>query len=265
MFKNLNKNINFIKEILSIKFKALNEYKINFHSANIVTFFYYGFFIISFLVLKKNFSEIFYWDLSEFVFFITFSQMFYLLHIGFFRKLPRILINGDFNEYLIRPINPVINYSFSTASVDPIMTFFLYIIIFIIGFIWLIPFYFNKFIISLIFGFLIGFLTSSCYFFIDSIAFYLKEIRYIKYVYDRTNNYFNSNPIIFFQNNKIFPIFIFLGNSFYGCFTTLYYFNDISFIDYFLLIFCGFILTLFFFYLGNLNWKYGIKKYEGYN
>lgn len=94
--------------------------------------------------------------------------------------------------------------------------------------------------------------------------FFLKEIRFFKYAYDYSNNFFNSYPITFFENSSIYNIFIILGNSFYGVFITEYYFGYISFTKLISLISIAFILTIIFTILGLILWKYGLKRYEAF-
>lgn len=266
MFNNLNKNFNFIKEISIIKLKSINEYRSNLYLNLLANLGYTITLFATYFILQSNFENIFYWNIYEFVFFFLFLEIFLFIFVPWFRYLYKYLLSGDFNQFLIKPINPFLNYAFTANKFFDMLAAILYVFYIIIFMIFFIPeFYPLKFIIVVLFGIIGGSMYASINCLFDSLGFFMKNNRQLKSTYFSSTNFFSSYPSSFFKNSNLYYIIIFMANTYYASWTTDYYFNYISLSEFLILFIPCFLIITICIISSYFLWKFGLKKYEGYN
>lgn len=259
------KNLDFIKEISIIQIKSIKEYKTNLYLGLIANITFSTLIFITFSILKNNFGAIFYWSYKEFILFFLFLEIFLFIFAIWFNQLPKVLLRGEFNNYLLRPINPFINYAFSNVRYFNLLIAILYIILLMLYLIFIIPkFYFLKFLITFLFAIFGGIFYSSIHCFIDSMSFYLKKTDNIKSNYHVLNEFYSRYPISFFKQSKLNYLGLIAAGSYYASFTTDFYFGyiNITQLFYYFLILILLIITLSI--SSYFLWKNGIKNYEAY-
>lgn len=119
--------VNYIYETLKLKTKIAFEYKSNFYSFLILQPFWilmqvmFIYFLISYNVIKD-------WTLTEYLIFFIFVNYFITAIEAMFviwrNSLKNIIKHGEMNDYLFRPINPIIVYLFDFGSVGMLRFFF---------------------------------------------------------------------------------------------------------------------------------------------
>jgi len=256
---------NFIKEISIIKFKAINQYKFNIYSNFLTNFGYVATLFLSFHILKSNFSNLFYWNMYEYLFFFLLLETGLFIFTPWFRYLYRYLLTGEFNNCLLRPINPFINYTFSSNKYFDFINAIFYIMLLIIYIFFILPnLNILKFTITFIFFIIGGVMNTSTYCLIDSLGFFMKNNRQIKSTYFKASDVASRYPASFFKNSNIFYIIIFLANTYFAIWTTDFYFSYINFQELIILFIPCFIVIFISIISSILLWKFGIEKYEAF-
>jgi len=261
----LYKYFNFVKEISIIKFKAINQYKFNIYSNFLTNFGYVATLFFSYYILKSNFSSLFYWNIYEYLLFFLFLEIGIFMFGVWFRYLYKYLLTGEFNNFLLRPINPFINYAFSSNKYFDFINAIFYFILLIIYVLFILP---NlnplRFIITFIFFITGGIMYMSVYCLIDSLGFFMKNNRQIKSTYFTSGDIASRYPASFFKKSNVFYIIIFIANTYFAMWTTDFYFKYITLNELVILFIPCFIITIISIILSIFLWRFGIKKYEAF-
>lgn len=263
------RNLDYIRVNFFIVFKKMLEYKSNFFFFAIEHIIYIASLSISFNIFFSQFFEIISWQLEDYILF--FVLMDWISAIGgiFFWRWPflnQLITKGDFNIFLVRPINVFWGYFFSNLNsgllvytiINPIIHLFILIYFFDIQI-------YNIFLGILIWVavFVCQVLVSEC---VHSFEFLKKGSSISIYRLTDTINYGYANQ---------YPFQLFNGVKYKGFFLI---FTPMFFIGSLLIpILRGYpiwnielqltiLFALFVICLGVLvfNWKYGLKRYEAF-
>jgi len=261
-----NRNLIFIVESFRIGLKAMREYKINLYFGLLTHFFFTSVTFLSLFVVVPNLTS-FDLNISQLFFLVIYGQCFAMFG-ALFRyggaKLGSILLDGQMNVFLTKPINIFLQYLFFGNPYYVCILLIIDICLMLFS-----GFYFgfiNDFFVFLsalfvsFFGAIFYVLVHK---FFESFTFFSKEISFIKQVYNNVERVFHQFPFLMFDNYLKFLGF-FVGFSVYGIVPVLWIFGllDLSiFIFYFLLMI--FFIVVFSFSI-FLLWHYGLKRYEAF-
>ena len=274
MQKEYNTNSTFIKSLDYIKcqmilsFKSLREYKANFFLGifSTIMFTLIGFVFV--FAIETAFRDILDWSFKEYFFFIIIHGFTVLWSAMFWfdLNLDKHILSGSINAYLTKPINPFIQYLFSVSHIflaageliyTPMLIYFLIFVY--------IDYTFVILLKLALFVFLNIIFYISVYRMLESIAFFFKNSKVFFKFYNSYSNTFDRYPAIIFNQSKFLYFFVFLSvNAYSGTFATEILFNNISSQFYWLLIKILFSLSMICIFILILNWKIGLKKYEGF-
>ena len=261
----MKKELSYINENFKIMLKSLIEYKSNFYSSFLEQLFYYVSLGILLFVLYDNFASLVGWKLEQFIFYMVLYD-FVLVFVNLFfwgKDLVFDIPSGDLSQYINKPINPLIAYIFSRLSAETIFQVIISLVFFV-----LLSLYFNiffhTFIISVVILLMVSLLFLLFKIAFTSFAFY--GIGFTKYLYRIENNFFfimQQYPTPFFMKTKLarvlmFYPFFFIGSLLIPLLSETQIWNicfQLSIIS---------ILMIVFLFIGLINWKQGLKKYEAY-
>ncbi len=260
------RSLDYFKTNLVLTCKALFEYKANFYVSIFEQFWYYITYFVFFVVVSDNFSSVVNWSFADF---LLFALIIDFIHVGFGLffwnfDLQSSIVRGDLNSNIIRPINPLVSYSFfrlSKGAIFFIISNFLVFPIFILYF----GYEFHNIFLSFIIGLLIyldlifmGMFVVSISFFSFGLADFLGEVVGAG-IHQISKNY----PFQFFERTA-FKV-VLLGIPLF--FTSSLLMPLLKGVDVWnmklqlMILFC----TLIFFLMGSLlSWHYGLKKYEAF-
>ncbi|MCA9460102.1 MAG: ABC-2 family transporter protein [Nanoarchaeota archaeon] len=260
------RNLDYIKENLYILKKRTIEYKTNTYISLFEQFWYYLIYFLFFYVLAENFSLVVSWNLGDF---IIFALLIDFIHVfaGLFmwkEKFHLTMLNGNLNNYLIRPIKPKLAYYYSNLSVGALIFMLTNIIVF--------PFviyYFkielNNLFLSFIIFLLILLVYILSYFFSRSINFFSFGLAsFFETIREIGNITIGKNyPFSFFE--KFNFNFLLLGFPiFFTSSLLIPLLRSYEIIHFEFQIKVLFSLIFFFATSGYLLWHYGLKKYEAF-
>ena len=237
--------------------KENKEYKINFWSffiLDIMVILTYMIFYFIFSDIVKSFTD---WNNFDFIFyFILLSIISKIKHIFGTKYLSYQIIHGYLNSFLTKPLNTFFFISIHSISGASITIF---IFIFSIPiFLFFYQFRFLVFLFLLIFSCLIDLMFNN---FLWSFAFFTKN-DFIQRIFVRLQwNIETPTPKIF---NGVFPFnFFLLFPSIIGSFWCV----EILKGNFYVLEYLPWAILLFFvFCFGTyINWKIGLKRYEGFS
>lgn len=263
----LKRNMEYIKEMLIIKFKTLIEYKTNLVMAFINNLFRIFTQSIFLFVIAINFNDFINWSFKEYLFFIIISNLIYRYFglLFFTTILKRYLISGNLNISLIRPINSFLQYLLRFIPIQAIFPATIYLIALIIYLV-----YYFEYSIIINFFMLIPFLFIGGIFsiliirYLESFAFFIKESSFLLKSYNSTSTIFQIHPAKIFDGSKIKFISLMIPNVYFGFYATQFLFGHITNI-YLMVLFLSLIIFNILFGFGIfINWHYGLKKYEAF-
>ncbi|MCA9459380.1 MAG: ABC-2 family transporter protein [Nanoarchaeota archaeon] len=260
------RNFNYIKTSFYILWKRTTEYKLNTYVALFDQFWYYLTQVLFFYVLFSNFSSIINWKLDDYILFGLIVDLIYVftglfIWNGIFQN---ILVRGDLNNHLIRPINPVISYHFSSLSVGALVFIITNILIFpFLLFFFKIKLY-NLFLAFLILILLLLVFTLS-YFFVRSINFFSFGLSSVFTLIFESGNYniAKKYPFGFFEKLD-YNFFLLALPLFFTSSLLIPILKSYEIIHFELQIIFLFSLIFFFGIGGYLMWYYGLKNYEAF-
>ena len=266
-YDNLTKfqtNINFIKECLIISLRKIVEYKVQFYSGVISSISFLFISIFSLLVFRENFGFL-NLNLNVILFFVLFYQLIISIFLIFYRgsksSLFILLVRGDINNYLTKPIVVLVQFIFKNIKIRWLINSIFYFIVILI-FLYFQDLSFSKF-------FLIFFLSLIiCYFFIvsmlfvDSLSFYCNMTPFLNFFME-ANLGMGRFPPIFFDKFE-YKNFLFLLPLSLVVFPTLYYFDLIGSNYLFWILIICLILSIILTFLTLVVWKKGLKRYEAF-
>ena len=196
---------------------------------------------------------------------MLFLEFFLFLAYPWFRRLSDVLLSGNFNMFLLRPVNTFVHYMFSMAEIGTIIVAFVYLLLLLLYLIFLIPtFNLLLLVITFFFSFLGCIFYASFNCFADSLAFFIKQNNFIRSTHFKINNAFAQYPAVFFENTPIKTFGMFIATSYFSAYATNFYFGYISFEELkilFLILIC---MIFVLFSLSFLLWKSGLEKYEAF-
>lgn len=257
-------NLLYIKERVIQGLLETKEYKSNFYIGllshltftSVLTF-------STYIVL--NFSSSINLSLLEIIFLMLYAQVM-AMFFGLFRwgnKLNQELVTGKINVYLMKPKNTFFQYLLNSIpyfSIPLPIIDFLLLMVFSLSFS---LFDFSKLLSTFIISIPGGIMYVLFFRFFDSMAFFMKNNKFLVKNYYVIERGYYQFPLIIFDGflNKLGLV---VGHSVFGILPVLYYFDKIDnniILEMYIVIFPVIILLL----IGIIiNWKIGLKKYEAY-
>ena len=263
----LRKNVkDYILEAIKVEFKVLKEYKMNIYMGILTSISYIISQIIVLFTINNYFNDLLGWELKEYLGFLIFTNTFSTLAGIFYynRILKNILLTGEMNMYLLRPIPNFIMYKMSTSIFFMFIEFLIEIICLIVFLI-----YYSNFINFLNFILIILFVSCGVLFeifvgnIIDSLAFFIKSNEFIISLHSQFRHTYYRFPASMFRG-ILFTISLFISVTYVGIFAISFLFGNMEYSLFFK--FFSLLIFLVIFCIGVLclQWHFGLKKYEAY-
>jgi ABC-type uncharacterized transport system permease subunit len=246
----------FTKVIIALK--ENKEYKANLWNALITN-------VVSFLVILLFFSalspllgEILGWTFRDYILYISMLLLLGKVHMVFTLKfLQRVLLNGDFNTILLKPVNSFFYFSTQfkgvvlvTFSIFLLINLFLIFLYYNFSFIFLFYFLFSIIYVPLFFSFFI------------STAFFMKENSMFVNIPRQLNNRIKEFTPRSFENYSFgFLLYILPSGASAFILIEILRGNFIYSNIILKIIFPSFLLIVLGIYV---MWKIGLKKYEAF-
>lgn len=197
----MRKNIEFIKVNFYLLIKKLTEYKSNLYSSLIAESFYYTTMIFFFMILYNNFGNVISWSRLDFVLYFLINSFIFSINGIFLWKMELwyYIKEGILNNFLSRPINTFIFFTFYSMSVPAlVMSFFSLISITLLVLIFKVKLY-NLFLSCLVI-LLVSFFNFSIYNFFQSLDFIkLKLSDLVIFPYNYINGTLEDYPAPFWE------------------------------------------------------------------
>lgn len=261
-------SLDYIRENLRIVYRLSLEYKVNFWTSIFEHNFYVAIFVVFFHIFYQNFADIINWRLEDFVLMVLLIDMIIVISYIFVGGKPlfAMMQRGQLNNYLTKPKNVFKQYFFHNLSSNYCINFISNLIVYS-----LIIYFYNIKLYNLVLGFFIFLLLCvlflSFFVFWGSLDFYFK--RFGEAVYQGTIRHFihllpKTYPIQFFSDFKYKNILLF-SPSFFVSFLLVPVLRNDSISNLSFKIFIIIILIVFFNFITFLNWKFGLKRYEGFD
>lgn len=260
------RNIDYIRINFFIMWKNLTEYKTNFYSSFVAELFYLSVMFIFYYVLSDNFASAIPWKTSDFfVYIILTSVMTTLSGLLLWKNtLFYVLKKGDLNSYLIRPINPNIFFVFSKIAPQAFVMLFIDSLLFVIGVVCFNIVLYNV-VLSLFCFILVIILHIVFNFWIFSLDMLKMGISSTTFpIVDKLDNMIEQYPAPFFEKSN---------GKFLGLFVPIFFISSLviplirgydTMFSIKLQILILIVLICSFFVGIVINWKYGLKRYEGF-
>lgn len=261
------RNLFFAKEFLVIHFKTLKEYKTNIYLGLLSHLTFMIIISFTFFVLKQQFSEIFYWNLEEFILYLILMELFLFFFHPWFRGLKSDLLTGQFNGYLTKPVSIFLNQSLSNLKLDTVIIGLGYVLL-LFGYFTYIVQDLNviRALITVLFSFIGGILLMSVRCTINSLAFFMKENGFLSEIYfGNFTNVFSYYPVSFFKESSIKYLGLIVAVIYYATIPTDFYFGYIGYSELFNYGILLFVMISILALSSFILWKKGLEKYEGYN
>lgn len=247
----------FIKQYL----KRLLEYKGDFIAGMLGVFLTQGLTILFISIIFKQIPDINGWTFQEIAFIYGFSLIpkgiDHLLFDNLWSVGQRLVRKGDFDRYLIRPIDPLFHVMIETFEVDAFGEFFTGVALLTVSCtainwtIWKII----LFILSIPFATLI---YTSLKIITASLAFWMKQSGAIMYIFYMFND-FSKYPITIFNRPIRFTISYIIPFAFTAFYPASYFLKNQNIIfNLGGLIFISIIM----FFLSKVLWRKGLSIYE---
>ena len=262
----MSRELNYIKTGMFLTWKKMLEYKANTYSAILAQIIYFVSQFLVLFVISSNFGDVIGWSFLDFVFYLLLFDFVETI-AGFFiwgrSDLKSMIVKGELNCYINRPLNKFICFNASIFSAGGTIMLFI-TSIFLVFFI----LFFNVELYNILFGIFIAFLiiifhivlrkfVESINFFNFGVSYFLRETVY------RSQRIFTNYPAKFFQGGFFRIIFMIIPLFFVSSLLLpvlrnkeVWNLNLQIFILVSLIIVFGFGIFIF--------WKFGLKKYEAY-
>ncbi|TBX05611.1 ABC transporter permease [Clostridium perfringens] len=217
--------------------------------------------IIIFIIFKQipNLNG---WNMEEIIFIYGFSQIprgIDHLFTDNLWSLSDILKQGDFDKYLIRPINPLFNLLSNKFQPDALGEIFIGITLIVISSNYLnISWEIIKIIIFIIAIVSSTVIYTSIKLLFSSFSFWIKDsFSLLQFIYTLSD--FAKYPITIYSKYIQYIISIIIPFAFTSFFPACYFLNKI---DNILILLLSIIVSIIFGMLAYLTWNIGIKHYE---
>jgi len=261
----MNKNFLIFLTGIFLRFKQIREYSINLYLGILSNLTFMTILIFSYSILKVKFSEIFYWSWTEYIFFMFLLEIFLFLFAVWFTSFRSVLLSGELNTYLTKPVNTILYYVIRHMKIWQFTVGICYLVLFIIYLMFFIPeINISRFLISIIFSIFGGILLLFISSFNEFISFFFKDNRFVKDPFFTMSMTYSYYPFSFFNGNFIKLLGFLMPLSFYAVISTDYYFGYINFLELLNYFYILLGLIVFFSLSSYFLWKIGIKKYEAY-
>ena len=122
-----------------------------------------------------------------------------------------------------------------------------------------------KTIKVIIFAFFSGILFFTFYNFLDSFGFFMKKNEKLIWGIVPIQRALDNFPAVIFKDRFYFFFIYMFPNVYYGAFLTHYIIGGLSEVQFYILFLQVLTLNIIFILGIYLNWKNGLKEYEGYN
>lgn len=248
-------------DVIYTKFKLglleNREYKINFFMVLLFDFSVIIVLLLFLLILEQT-SSVANWSVLQYFLFIVSTLFAGKFYFGLtFRDFNRILLSGEFNMYVAKPVHP---FSFLLAkNLNGANSLSLLIIVFPLISIVLFFFEYTLFAWMIL---VLGVFQALVYFWlIELTAFVFKNNYFISYPMKRTLYFFEDYVPLFFQNTRFFAALAFIPSVIYSYLVVAVASGNFEHL-YFLYI--STIMMVLFSVLCVMMWKRGVKKYEAY-
>ena len=255
----MNKSLNYLREAFIISMKISKEYKLN-------TYFMITFDIVlvlakllSFYIILSIVGDVIQWTILDyFIWYVLILIYWKFLWMHNLRGFSNVLLKGDMNQYLMRPISPYLQITSNKMNFPN----------FVSGFILLISIY----LVALYQGYT-NFLFGTLILIIGQISFIIfrnlfeafsfigKNLNFISNMYDQ----FDSMILRF--TPKLFSETIFRGTAFLFTAVYGYFFVEIlknNFTEFFIYFKYLLLLTFVALFILMFIWKKGLEKYEAF-
>lgn len=258
------KSYEYLKENLIILIKTLSEYKANMYSSIFLGIFWFTTIFLALLPISSIAKDMISWNLEMFVAYFLLCDLI-AVSARFFsiRYIFRMLIKGDFNFYLTKPINPIFSIFLSRFSPATFAGVIMSLILNIIFFTTIATnINFSLLFFALFFAIFIFENITNIFF--ESTNFLLRNNLFLMPYQIFKFSILLVIPYEFFKNfylNWVFAIFSFTYIS--QLLIPNLYQNQITNISFHIysFIITSILMLLFSF----IFWKIGLKNYEGYN
>jgi ABC-type uncharacterized transport system permease subunit len=260
------RSVDFVYESVWVLVKRLGEYKINLY-LGLMTSFSYIFGQIIFLISLELFAgDLIGWEFEEYVFYLivanmmgAFAGMFYYARI-----LHDMLLAGQVNVLLTRPLNVFLQQFMYTVLVEVGLEVLIHLVALVVFFVYYSDsFVFLRAVLLVPFVLLGALLEMLIGRFFDGCSFFMKRNNFMNNLYSDVKHTFCRFPAHIFDG-PVRMLSFFVGSVYFGVYSTLFMFGRISY-DLFFVLFCivallDLILVLLIFAL----WRFGLKRYEAF-
>lgn len=263
--KSFIRTLNFVKINFYILYKRIIEYKTNLWSSFFLESIYLLGMFLFFTVIDSNFSSIINWEKSDYFLYVLLLAIISAIGglITWKEELFYVLKEGNLNSYLIKPISANIFYTFYRLA-PPAMIMIIIDIFFLIFF----CIFYNIKLYNIGLGLIIFILIILFNIFVSLFIFSLDLHKmgispFIHNGFDEIKYSIEQYPAPFFKNSfiKFFGHFI---SFYYGGLLLIPILRNYPITNLYLHLLVLIILTIIFFTLNWLSWKYGLKKYEAF-
>jgi ABC-type uncharacterized transport system permease subunit len=253
------RSLNFLREAFVISMKISKEYKLNTYFMIIFDIVLVLAKLLSFYIILSIVGDVIQWTILDyFMWYVLILIYWKFLWMHNLRGFANILLKGDMNQYLMRPISPYLQVASNKMSFPNFVSgFILLICVYLVG---IYQGYTNFLLGSLILSIgLISFIIIRNLF--EAFSFIGKNLNFISNIYDQ----FDSMILRF--TPKLFSETIFRGAAFLFTAVYGYFFVEIlkgNFLEFNIYFKYLLILTLFFLIIFIFMWKKGLEKYEAF-
>lgn len=243
---------------VQIALKENTEYKINLWSAIITNIVFFCVVMIFYSAISPLLEEILGWTIIDFSLYLSMSLLLGKFQGIFTLKfLQRVLLKGDFNSILCKPVNSFFYFSTQfrgmilvTLSIFIIINFTLILLYYNLSFLFLFYFLFSIVYTSLFFSLFM------------STAFFMKENSFFLNIPRKLNNRIKEFTPKAFENYSFANLIYILPTASTSFILVEFLRGNLEYFDIILkIVFPSFIVIVFGTYI---MWYYGLKKYEAF-
>lgn len=173
----MNRNIEFMREIILIKLKSIKEFKSNLYLSTVLSFFITSINIVFLSIFINIFPSILPWTYIEIIFFGLLGSIIAMIFGNFVYNsaLSRYLLNGNIIHILLKPINTFQYYFFESSLFFVFLSVIIDSILFGLFLIFFVEIDLFKLVISFILALIGGIFYIVFYRFLDSLGFFIKD------------------------------------------------------------------------------------------
>lgn len=253
-----SKHIDIFITKVQIALKENTEYKINLWSAIITNIIYFSVIMIFYTAISPLLEEILGWTIIDFSLYLSMGLLLGKFQGIFTLKfLQRVLLKGDFNSILCKPVNSFFYFSTQfrgmilvTLSIFIMINFILILLYYNLSFLFLFYFLFSIVYTSLFFSLFM------------STAFFMKENSLFLNIPRQLNNRIKEFTPKAFENYSFANLIYILPTASTSFILVEFLRENLEYLDIILkIVFPSFIVIVFGTYI---MWHFGLKKYEAY-